>query len=254
MRTEQRPDLDGATMNAGSPGTTSPHREAGSTARRRPRTPLRRGRRVNGPKTWSLRRRAPTLTRRRLRGRTESRAGEVIDCQSRSTRPRASARGQQVQVPVEKIEAAVVRHYTSCAGDPHRHLHLQINARASSCGTWRGLHSVGVVDPSKAPTVSATLPLCATCSSARHFRCPRLSSTTSARQRVTPYADGSANALHRSVATSTATLRPSGARQPQRRPGTCCVARDRRARADARPDKIAPKDGRELRPARWNES
>jgi hypothetical protein len=29
----------------------------------------------------------------------------------------------------EKIEAAVIRHYTSRAGDPHRHLHLQVNAR-----------------------------------------------------------------------------------------------------------------------------
>lgn len=39
-----------------------------------------------------------------------------------------------------------MRHYTSRAGDPHRHLHLQINARAYAAGAWRGLHSVGVVD------------------------------------------------------------------------------------------------------------
>ena len=32
------------------------------------------------------------------------------------------------------------------AGDPHRHLHLQINARVFAAGAWRGLHSVGVVD------------------------------------------------------------------------------------------------------------
>ena len=40
----------------------------------------------------------------------------------------------------------MVRHYTSRAGDPHRHLHLQINARVFAAGAWRGLHSVGVVD------------------------------------------------------------------------------------------------------------
>jgi hypothetical protein len=51
-----------------------------------------------------------------------------------------------VQVPVERLEAAVVRHYTSRAGDPHRHLHLQFNARVFAGGRWRGLHSVGVVD------------------------------------------------------------------------------------------------------------
>jgi len=49
-------------------------------------------------------------------------------------------------VPVEQIEAAVIRHYTSRAGDPHRHLHLQINARVFASGAWRGLHSVGVRD------------------------------------------------------------------------------------------------------------
>ena len=49
-------------------------------------------------------------------------------------------------MPVEQLEAAVVRHYTSRAGDPHRHLHLQINARVLAAGSWRGLHSAGVVD------------------------------------------------------------------------------------------------------------
>ena len=49
-------------------------------------------------------------------------------------------------MPVEEIEAAVVRHFTSRAGDPHRHLHLQINARVWAAGGWRGLHTVGVRD------------------------------------------------------------------------------------------------------------
>ncbi len=40
----------------------------------------------------------------------------------------------------------MIRHYTSRAGDPHRHLHLQINARVFAAGAWRGLHSVGVRD------------------------------------------------------------------------------------------------------------
>ena len=45
-----------------------------------------------------------------------------------------------------EIEAVTVRHYTSRAGDPHRHLHLQINARVLAEGRWRGLHTVGVRD------------------------------------------------------------------------------------------------------------
>ena len=49
-------------------------------------------------------------------------------------------------MPVEALEAVTVRHYTSRAGDPHRHLHLQINARVFAAGKWRGLHTVGVRD------------------------------------------------------------------------------------------------------------
>jgi TrwC relaxase len=39
-----------------------------------------------------------------------------------------------------------VAHHTSRAGDPHRHLHLQVNARVFAAGGWRGLHTVGVCD------------------------------------------------------------------------------------------------------------
>ena len=49
-------------------------------------------------------------------------------------------------MPVQQLDAAVIRHYTSRAGDPHRHLHLQVNARVFAHGGWRGLHSVGVRD------------------------------------------------------------------------------------------------------------
>ena len=51
-----------------------------------------------------------------------------------------------MQVPVEQLEAAVIRHDTSRAGDPHRHLRLQINARVFAQARWRGLHSVGARD------------------------------------------------------------------------------------------------------------
>src|SRR3954454_20200639 len=59
---------------------------------------------------------------------------------------RVGPRGGQAQVPVELLEAVTVRHYTSRAGDPHRHLHLQVNARVFAAGKWRGLHTVGTRD------------------------------------------------------------------------------------------------------------
>ncbi len=81
------------------------------------------------------------MTRRRTGPRTQ-----IIGWLAQHATTRVGPRGGQVQVPVEQIEAVTVRHYTSRAGDPHRHLHLQINARVFAAGQWRGLHTVGVRD------------------------------------------------------------------------------------------------------------
>src|SRR5665811_322279 len=101
---------------------------------------------VNGPKSWSL---AAALDPEIAAAydRAQDRAAEqVIGWLAQHASTRVGPRGAQVQVPVQEIEAAVVRHYTSRAGDPHRHLHLQINARVFAEDKWRGLHTVGVRD------------------------------------------------------------------------------------------------------------
>ena len=101
---------------------------------------------VNGPKTWSL---AAAWLRRSPRPTTWPRTGprrQIVGWLAEHATTRVGPRGRQVQVPVEEIEAAVVRHYTSRAGDPHRHLHLQVNARVWAAGRWRALHTVGVRD------------------------------------------------------------------------------------------------------------
>jgi len=101
---------------------------------------------VNGPKTWSL---AATLDPDIADAYDAAQARatrEIIGWLAEHATTRVGPRGRQVQVPVERIEAALIRHYTSRAGDPHRHLHLQINARVWAAGRWRGLHTVGVRD------------------------------------------------------------------------------------------------------------
>jgi exodeoxyribonuclease V alpha subunit len=55
-------------------------------------------------------------------------AVEIIGWLAQHSTTRIGPRGRQVQVPVEQLKAAWSRHYTSRAGDPHRHLHLQVNA------------------------------------------------------------------------------------------------------------------------------
>jgi exodeoxyribonuclease V alpha subunit len=101
---------------------------------------------VNGPKSWSLAAALHPEIAAAYDGAQDRAAQQVIGWLAQHASTRVGPRGAQVQVPVQEIEAAVVRHYTSRAGDPHRHLHLQINARVFAENTWRGLHTVGVRD------------------------------------------------------------------------------------------------------------
>ena len=101
---------------------------------------------VNGPKTWSLAAALHPEISAAFDEAQDKAAAEIVGWVAGHATTRVGPRGRQVQVPVERIEAAVIRHYTSRAGDPHRHLHLQVNARVYAAGGWRGIHSVGVRD------------------------------------------------------------------------------------------------------------
>ena len=199
---------------------------------------------VNGPKSWSLAAALHPEIAAAYDAAQDRAAGEIIGWVAEHATTRVGPRGRQVQVPVEKLEAAVVRHYTSRAGDPHRHLHLQINARVFARGAWRGLHSVGVVDSIEAingighaavmcdPEFRAAL-------AARGYTLDD-ETARSRSSRRTPA--GSANAPHRSTATSTATKPHGVPSTPARNPDRALRRTwDRRAWADARPDKVVPR-------------
>jgi exodeoxyribonuclease V alpha subunit len=101
---------------------------------------------VNGPKTWSLAAALDPEIAAAYDAAQDRAAREIVGWLASHATTRVGPRGRQVQVQVEELEAAVVRHYTSRAGAPHRHLHLQVNARVWATGRWRGLHTVGVRD------------------------------------------------------------------------------------------------------------
>ncbi|TFV89905.1 MobF family relaxase [Blastococcus sp. CT_GayMR16] len=101
---------------------------------------------VNGPKTWSLAAALHPDIATAYDSAQARAAEQILGWLGQHATTRVGPRGGQVQVPVEVAEAVTVAHYTSRAGDPHRHLHLQINARVFAAGKWRGLHTVGVRD------------------------------------------------------------------------------------------------------------
>ena len=100
---------------------------------------------VDGPKTSLAAALHPDIAQ--AYDAAQARAAEqIIGWLGQHATTRVGPRGGQAQVPVEVAEAVTVAHYTSRAGDPHRHLHPQINARVLAAGKWRGLHTVGVCD------------------------------------------------------------------------------------------------------------
>jgi exodeoxyribonuclease V alpha subunit len=101
---------------------------------------------VNGPKTWSLAAALHPDIATAYEAAQDRAAEQVIAWLSEHASTRVGPRGGQVQVPLQVLEAATVRHYTSRAEDPHWHLHLQLLSRVHAAGKWRGLHTVGVRD------------------------------------------------------------------------------------------------------------
>src|SRR3954454_21036595 len=101
---------------------------------------------VNGPKSWSLAAALHPDIAAAYDAAQDRAAEQILAWLSEHATTRVGPRGAQVQVPVEVLEAATIRHYTSRANDPHRHLHLQILSRVFAAGKWRGLHTVGVRD------------------------------------------------------------------------------------------------------------
>jgi exodeoxyribonuclease V alpha subunit len=101
---------------------------------------------VNGPKSWSLAAALHPDIAAAYEAAQDRAAEQIIAWLSQHATTRVGPRGGQVQVPVEALEAVTVRHYTSRAGDPHRHLHLQVLSRVFAAGKWRGLHTVGIRD------------------------------------------------------------------------------------------------------------
>lgn len=209
---------------------------------------------VNGPKTWSLVAELhPDLADAYDAAQTRA-AKEIIDGIAQHGTTRVGPRGRQVQVAVEQIEAAVVWHYTSRAGDPHRHLYLQINARVFAAGAWRGLHSVGVVDSIEALNgIGHAAVLCdpefRTALAAHGYTLDDAGEVAELTSYVGRFSERSSQ-IARNIDRYEAQRR---ADHPGQEPGPKLRRSwDRRAWAEARPDEVIPKDGSEL-VTRWNE-
>ncbi|WP_256971525.1 MobF family relaxase [Microbacterium esteraromaticum] len=57
---------------------------------------------------------------------------------------RVGPRDAREVLPIERMQVVGIRHKTSRAGDPHRHIHMQIGTRVWAAGKWRALDTAAL--------------------------------------------------------------------------------------------------------------
>jgi exodeoxyribonuclease V alpha subunit len=207
---------------------------------------------VNGPKTWSLAAALHPEIAAAYDAAQDRAASEIIRWVAQHATTRIGPRGRQVQVPVEQIEVAVVHHRSSRAGDPHVHLHLQINARVWAAGKWRGIHTVGVRDSLGAINgIGNAAVMCdpefRAAMAAKGLTFDEKGEVAQLAHLVGAFSARTAQ-INRNVDRYEAEWR---AEHPGEEPGPRLRGIwDTRAWAEARPDKVVPRDGAELT-QRW---
>src|SRR3954453_6321884 len=200
---------------------------------------------VNGPKSWSLAAALHPEIAAAYDAAQDRAATQIIGWLAQHATTRVGPAGGQVQVPVEGLEAVTVRHYTSRAGDPHRHLHLQINARVFATGKWRGLHTIGVRDSLAAingigHAAVATDPQFRAALAAHGFTLGDTGEILELTEYVGPFSARAAQ-IGRKVDRYE---REWTAAHPDEQPGPALRrAWDRRAWGEDRPDKVIPRPG-----------
>jgi thymidine kinase len=208
---------------------------------------------VNGPKSWSLAAELHPNISVAYDAAQDSAAQQIVGWLAQHATTRIGPRGAQVQVPVARIDAVAIRHHTSRAGDPHRHLHLQINARVLAEGRWRGLHTVGVRDSLDAingighVAVMTDPGFRESLAGHGYTLDPATGEITQLTDFVGPFSARAAQ-IGSNIDRYEADWR---AANPGREPGPAMRRIwDARAWSDARPDKVVPRDGVELT-RRW---
>ncbi|WP_415853875.1 MobF family relaxase [Sinomonas sp. G460-2] len=99
---------------------------------------------VNAPKSLSIAAALHPEVSAALDAAQQDAAAEIRRWLARHSVTRVGARGAQEVVPVEELHTVAVAHRTSRAGDPHRHIHLQIGARVRAAGAWRALDTAAL--------------------------------------------------------------------------------------------------------------
>lgn len=94
---------------------------------------------INTPKSLSIAAALHPEVSAALDAAQQDALAEIRRWLARHSGTRVGSLGAQEVVPVESMQVVGIAHRTSRAGDPHRHIHMQIGTRIWAVGKWRGL-------------------------------------------------------------------------------------------------------------------
>lgn len=94
---------------------------------------------INTPKSLSIAAALHTEVSAALDAAQQDALSEIRRWLAQHSVTRVGPLGAQEVVPAEKMQVVGITHRTSRAGDPHRHIHMQIGNRIFAAGKWRGL-------------------------------------------------------------------------------------------------------------------
>ncbi|WP_133616860.1 MobF family relaxase [Leucobacter luti] len=99
---------------------------------------------INAPKSLSV---AATLhpeVSEALGAAQQDALSEIQRWLGQHSATRVGPRDAREVLPIEHMQVVGIRHMTSRAGDPHRHIHMQIGTRVWAAGKWRALDTVAL--------------------------------------------------------------------------------------------------------------
>ncbi|WP_454116405.1 MobF family relaxase [Microbacterium aurum] len=99
---------------------------------------------INAPKSLSVAAALHSEVSEALDQAQQDALGEIRRWLGQHSVTRVGPRDAREVIPIEQMQVVGIRHKTSRAGDPHRHIHMQIGTRVRAAGKWRALDTAAL--------------------------------------------------------------------------------------------------------------
>ncbi|MGO3834108.1 MAG: MobF family relaxase, partial [Microbacteriaceae bacterium] len=99
---------------------------------------------INTPKSLSIAAALHSEVSEALDAAQQDALSEIQRWLAQHSVTRVGPRGKQEVVPIEHMQVVGITHRTSRAGDPHRHIHMQVGTRVWAAGKWRALDTAAM--------------------------------------------------------------------------------------------------------------